>query len=111
VKCGLRIEKNPKIYNPQSKIGNEEDDKMAEKMTVEEIADAMYKIVEASTGKKKLKPNDLPKEVITQYGEDRVSRADAKKALRELIDSGRCIYTYFGGTFIEIPPKEGAANE
>jgi hypothetical protein len=84
---------------------------MAEKMSVEEIADAMYKMVKESTGKKKFKPNDLPKEIITQYGEDRVSRRDAKEAIRLLIDSGRCVYTYFGGTFIEIPHKEGANKE
>ncbi len=84
---------------------------MADKMSVEEIADAMYQIVAESMGKKKIKPNDLPKQVITQYGEDRVNKDDARAALRVLIDSERCVYTYFGGTFIEVPHKEGAANE
>jgi hypothetical protein len=23
------------------------------------------------------------------------------------MDSGRCVYTYFGGSFIELPPEEG----
>ena len=31
-------------------------------------------------------------------------------AIRELMESGRCVYTYFGGSFIEIPHKEGAEN-
>jgi len=24
-----------------------------------------------------------------------------------MMDSGRCVYTYFGGSFIEVPPEEG----
>jgi hypothetical protein len=42
-----------------------------------------------------------------KYGEDKVSKADGKKAMKTLIDSGRCVYTYFGGSFVELPPKEG----
>jgi len=83
---------------------------MAEKMTIEEIADAMYKIVKEYTGKKKFKPNDLPKEIVAQYGEERISREDARKAVTTLIESGRCVYTYFGGTFVEIPHEEAAAK-
>jgi hypothetical protein len=41
-----------------------------------------------------------------KYGEDRVSKDDGKKAIRLLIDSGRCVYTYFGGSFVELPPKQ-----
>ncbi|MEW6606545.1 MAG: hypothetical protein AB1422_02330 [bacterium] len=84
---------------------------MADKMSIEEIADAMFKMIEEYAGKKKFKPNDLPKEMTMQYGEDRVSKDDARKAINMLIDSGRCVYTYFGGTFVEIPHKEAAANE
>ena len=31
-------------------------------------------------------------------------------AIEELIESGRCVYTYFGGSFIEVPHEEGAAG-
>ncbi len=82
---------------------------MAEKMSVEEIAEAMYQMIAEYAGKKKFKPNDLPKEMVVQYGEDMVSKDDARKAVNMLIDSGRCVYTYFGGTFIEVPHQEGAA--
>ena len=34
-----------------------------------------------------------------------------KAAIRTLMDSGRCVYTYFGGSFIEIPHQEGAAED
>ena len=79
---------------------------MAENISIEELADSMYKMVEQSAGKKKLKAQDLVKEVIAEYGEDKVSKSQAKEALRQLIDSGKCIYTYFGGSFVELPPKQ-----
>ena len=80
---------------------------MPDTVSTEEIADTMYKLVEEYTGKKKFKAQDLVKEAIMKYGEDKVSKADGKKAMKTLIDSGRCVYTYFGGSFVELPPKEG----
>ena len=79
---------------------------MPDMVSTEEIADTMYKLVEEYTGKKKFKAQDLVKEAIMKYGEDKVSKADGKKAMKTLIDSGRCVYTYFGGSFVELPPKE-----
>jgi hypothetical protein len=78
--------------------------------TVEEIADAMYKMVEEATGLKKLKPMDLTKAMLQLYG-DEVDKKMCKAAIRQLVDSGRCVYTYFGGSFLELPRDEGAANE
>ena len=79
---------------------------MPDKVSTEEIADTMYKLVEEYTGKKKFKAQDLVKEAIMKYGEDKVNKADGKQAMKMLIDSGRCVYTYFGGSFVELPPKE-----
>jgi hypothetical protein len=79
--------------------------------TVEEIADAMYKMVKDAFGQKKLKPMDLTKAMIQIYGEDEVDKKTCKAAIKQLIESGRCVYTYFGGSYIEIPHKEGAAND
>lgn len=76
--------------------------------TPEEIADAMYDMVKDATGQKKLKPMDLTKAMREMYGAD---KATCKTAIKQLIDSGRCVYTYFGGSFIELPHKEGAAND
>ena len=78
--------------------------------TAEEIADAMYKLVEDAQGVKKLKPTDLTKAMIQMYG-DEVDKKTCKGAIKLLVNSGRCVYTYFGGSFVEIPTKEGAANE
>jgi len=35
-----------------------------------------------------------------------VTKSDGKAAMKLLINSGRCVYTYFGGSFVELPPKE-----
>lgn len=78
-------------------------------VTTEQVADAMYELVEKYQGKKKFKALDLQKAMKEQFGGD-ANRKVCKEAIRELIDSGRCVYTYFGGSFIEIPHKEGAAE-
>jgi hypothetical protein len=78
--------------------------------TVEEIADAMFKMVKDATGMKKLKPTDLTKAMRELYGDD-VDKQMCKDAIKQLVNSGRCVYTYFGGSFLELPHKEGAANE
>ena len=78
--------------------------------TAEEIADAMYKLVEDAQGLKKLKPMNLTKTMVQMYG-DEVDKKTCKGAIKLLIDSQRCVYTYFGGSFIEMPQKEGAAND
>lgn len=78
--------------------------------TAEEIAEAMFNMVKEAQGVKKLKPMDLTKAMIQVYG-DEVDKKLCKEAIKQLINSGRCVYTYFGGSFIELPHKEGAANE
>ena len=78
--------------------------------TAEEIADAMYKMVKDAQGQKKLKPMDLTKAMVQLYESEGVDKKMCKEAIKVLINSGRCVYTYFGGSFIEIPHKEGAAN-
>jgi hypothetical protein len=77
--------------------------------TSDEIADAMYKLVEEARGLKKLKPTDLTKAMVQLYG-DEVDKKLCKSAIRQLMESGRCVYTYFGGSYVEIPEKEGPAK-
>lgn len=79
--------------------------------TVEEIAEAMFTMVSESQGIKKLKPGDLIKAMIEHFGDDEVDKKLCKGAIKELVNSGRCVYTYFGGSFLELPHKEGAAND
>ncbi len=75
---------------------------MAE-VTIDQIADAMYELVESTHGKKNLKPMDVTKEMIEQFGEDNVDKRMCKKALRLLMDSGRCTYKYAGGSYVTLP--------
>ncbi|MCX7013342.1 MAG: hypothetical protein NTW86_12440 [Candidatus Sumerlaeota bacterium] len=80
-------------------------------MTPEQLADAMFELVKEYQGKKKFKAMDLTKSMIEKFGEAECDKNLCKQAIRTLMDSGRCVYTYFGGSFIEVPHKEGAANE
>ena len=82
---------------------------MADLVSVQEVAAAMYKMVKEATGLKKLKAMDLTKNIMELYG-DRVDKQICKDAIREIIESGKCVYTYFGGSYIELPHVEGAAN-
>ena len=79
-------------------------------VSIEELAEEMYKMVAQYEGKKNLKAGDLTKAMIAKYG-DEVGKAECKKAIRELMDSGRTVYSYFGGSYITLPKKEGAAPE
>jgi hypothetical protein len=72
---------------------------------VETLAEEMYQLVAECAGKKNLKSGDLTKAMIAKHGEAACSKEDCKKAIRILIDSGRCIYSYFGGSFIVLAPK------
>ncbi|MDE3150525.1 MAG: hypothetical protein KGL37_13730 [Acidobacteriota bacterium] len=75
---------------------------------IETLADEMYKLIAECEGKKNLKAGDLTKAMIAKYGEAACGKDDCKKAIRILIDSGRCIYSYLGGSYIQLPPKEGS---
>jgi hypothetical protein len=78
--------------------------------TVEAVADAMYQMISEYQGKKKLKATDLTKAMIERFGEGECDKQLCKAAIRTLIDSGKCVYTYFGGSYIELPHAEGAAE-
>lgn len=98
---------NPK---PAVKRGNLEtfkEGKMAQDLNA--VAEDMFQMVESAKGDKKYKPSDLFKAMIDKYKDNDLSKKDCKSAIRVLIDSGRLVYTYFNGTFVEIPGIEGAA--
>ncbi len=78
---------------------------------VERLAEEMFEMVKETMGKKNLKAGDLTKAMIAKYGEGVVTKDDCKAAIRILMDSGRCVYSYFGGSYITLPHKEGAAND
>ncbi len=79
-------------------------------VTVDQVADAMYALIEEYQGRKKFKAMDLTHAMIDRFGEAECDKRTCKAAIRQLIDSGKCVYTYFGGSYIEIPHTEGAAE-
>ena len=78
--------------------------------TVDEVAEAMFKLVQDAQGVKKLKAMDLTKAMIGLFG-DEVDKKLCKEAIKQLINSGKCVYTYFGGSYVEIPHREASAND
>ena len=80
-------------------------------VSIEDLAEEMYKMVVECLVKKNLKAGDLTKAMIAKFGEENCTKDDCKLAIRSLIDSGRCVYSYFGGSYITLPHKEGAAPE
>ncbi len=65
----------------------------------------MFALVKETYGKKNLKPMDLTKQMIQKFGDD-CNKKMCKEAIRQLIDSGRCIYSYVGGSYVTLPPEE-----
>ncbi len=78
-------------------------------ISAETLADEMYQLISQYAGKKNLKAGDLTKEMISRHGAENCSKEECKLAIRILIDSGRCVYSYLGGSYIQLPPKEDSA--
>ncbi len=73
-------------------------------MEKEELKEKIYELMVKMKGKKKLKEKDVCRIVSEQIGED---KDVVKKALREMIDVGKLMYSYGGGaSSVEIPSEE-----
>jgi len=72
--------------------------------SVEQIAEAMYAMVKEYHGKKNLKAMDLTKAMIEKFGEETCDKMICKRAIRELVDGGKCTYSYVGGSYIVLNP-------
>ena len=75
-------------------------------MDAAELQKKVYDLVEKNMGKKKLKAGDIKKAMVAEGAAEN----EIKAAIRELVDGGKLVYSYFGGSFIEIPHREGSAN-
>jgi hypothetical protein len=73
--------------------------------SVEDVANAMYEMVKEYHGKRNLKALDLQKAMIEKFGSDECDKKLCKAAIRTLMDSGRCVYSYVGGSYIVLPPE------
>jgi len=77
-------------------------------LSKEELVEFIFEMVEKAQGKKQLKAMDIQKAVLKAHPDQ--DKNMVKFGIKALIDGGRCVYTYFGGSFIEIPHEEGAAK-
>lgn len=75
----------------------------------QEVAEVMYDYVKRAHGLKKVSPGEVIKAAERFFGE-RASKKTCKQAIRVLVDSGKCIYTYFGSTAIEIPTDDESSR-
>ena len=75
-------------------------------MDAAELQKKIYELVEKNMGKKKMKAGDIKKAMVAEGASD----DEVKAAIRELVDGGKLVYSYFGGSFIEVPHVEGSAN-
>jgi hypothetical protein len=75
-------------------------------VSIETLADDMFNMVAECAGKRNLKPGDLTKAMIARYGEANCGKDTCRQAIRVLIDSGRCIYSYLGGSYIQLPQSD-----
>jgi hypothetical protein len=78
-------------------------------ITVEQLAEEIFMMVKESAGVKKLKALDLQKAMMELHPGE-ADKQMVKDAIRINIDSEKLVYTYFGGSYIEIPHEDAAAN-
>ena len=76
--------------------------------TVAELADAIFDLVKESYGKKKFRPTELQRTMAAKYGLAKLDKKLFKGAMREVIDNGRLIYTFYSDTYVEMPHDEKA---
>ena len=73
-------------------------------MEMAELQDKIYAFCEAAKGKKKLKEKDILVGLSTELS---IDKDEVKRALREMINVGRLMYSYGGGaSSVEIPSEE-----
>jgi len=77
---------------------------MSGQATLEAVTEAMFKMVEEYHGKRNLKALDLTKAMQESFGAEACDKKLCKEAIRQLIDSGRCTYSYMGGSYIVLAP-------
>jgi len=69
-----------------------------------EIQEKIFAYMQQMKGKKKLKEKDIIKKIMEETSEDKDT---VKKALRAMIDVGKVMYSYGGGSSsVEIPSEE-----
>ena len=76
--------------------------------TAAELGDAIFDLVKENYGKKKFRPTELQRAMAAKYEVRKLDKKLFKAAMREVIDTGRLIYTFYSGTYVELPHEEKA---
>lgn len=77
----------------------------------DQLDEEIFEMVKESDGVKPLKPGGVIKDMAEKYGDDGVTKKDVKAAIKRLVDAGKIIYGYFGGSSLQLPHKEASAND
>ena len=77
-------------------------------ITADAVADAVYELVKENYGKKKFRPTELQRAMAAKFEVKKIEKKTFKEAMRQVIDSGRLIYTFYSGTYVEMPHEEKA---
>ena len=80
---------------------------MTQLATVEEVASTMFDIIARAHHIKKISPAELIKSADRVFG-TRSNKQTNKLAIKSLIESGKCIYAYYGTTTIDIADDKAA---
>ncbi len=73
---------------------------------IETVAEEMYQYLAEAQGKRNVSVNDLVKAMQAKSNAT-WSRDECKKAVRLLIESGRCVYCFQSGVnYIQLPKQE-----
>ena len=74
-------------------------------VAIDILADEIYRMVADGRGKTPYKAGDLSKAMIRKFGAQNCANDDCRRAVRLLIDSGRCVWSYYGGNFLTLPHR------
>ena len=77
-------------------------------ITPDTVADGIFEMVKEAYGKKKYRPLDLQRAMAEKFEVEKLDKKIFKSAMRLLIDNGRLIYTFYSGSYVEMPHEEKA---
>ena len=74
----------------------------------ENLVEFVFGLIKQACAKgKPLKQMELERDLPKKY---QVTKPEVRQAIKKLVDAGRVVYTYFGGSCLELPHVEGAAK-
>lgn len=69
------------------------------------VEDKIIGLVKEYAGKKRFKPIDLVKEMERDFAAEGLTKDDIKSVLKDIMDEGKLVYGYAGGSFLTLPDE------